>query len=58
MVKATESDGLQVSGGGGGQEHSLAGWATRTATGDSAAGMNSAGQAYLDCAAYFRTLVC
>lgn len=40
MVKAVESDELQVSGGGG-QEHSLAGCASRTVTGGSVVGKNS-----------------
>lgn len=42
MVKATESDELQLSGGGG-QEHTLAGCAARTVMGGSVTGKNSEG---------------
>lgn len=41
-VEDTESDEVHVSGGGG-QEHSLAGWASRTVTGGSVIGKNSEG---------------
>lgn len=43
MVKDVESDELQVSGGGRGHEHSLAGCASRTVTGGSVVEKNSEG---------------